>query len=137
MRQLFPADCDLIDLMERLPVIPTLRTLVKARQWRQSRHLDLAEELLDECGVPQAVRQLAEIMETKTEREWCSAYVAATGLTDRTYRRHKLLAEQIITCRKSATECPNVHEPEIEMLDGSPRQLRLVGVDAVGGQTDM
>ena len=82
-------------------MIPTLRTLVKARRWQRSKHLNLVEELFAECGVPQPVATLVNIMESMPEGEWCSAYLTATKLTDRTYRRHRLLAEQIVACRRS------------------------------------
>ena len=102
MREIFPEDEKLIDLIAELPVLPTLRTLLKARQWARSKHLNLIEELYAECGVPKAIRTLTDIMETRPEREWCSHYLAATGLTDRTYRRHKAIADELINCRGSA-----------------------------------
>jgi hypothetical protein len=108
MRELFPADAELIDLIAELPTLPSLRTLIKARRWQNSRHLKLVEELLAECGAPQAVVHLARIIENHPENEWCARYLAETGLTDRTYRRHKRLALQLVDCRASPQPCPDV-----------------------------
>jgi hypothetical protein len=63
MREVFPNDKELIELIAELPVIPSLRTLVKARRWQQSRHLDWRAELVAECGVPEAVNAPLEIMQ--------------------------------------------------------------------------
>lgn len=98
---LFPEDRDIVDLLIELAAMPTLRTLIRARGWRDSRHLNLVEELLDECGVPEPITQLVQIMLDAPEDEWCPRYVEVTGLTDRTYRRHKHVARQIVECRES------------------------------------
>ena len=82
--------------------------LAKAREWHRSKHLNLHEELLGECGVPLGIRILIDIMERHPKREWCRRYTETTGKTDRTYRRHKPLAEQVIACRKSRDDCPIV-----------------------------
>ena len=111
MRELFPDEGELIDLLAELPAMPSLRTLVKAQRWNASRHLSLVEELLAECGVPEPVRALVQIMESAPENEWCNQYTSSTGLTDRTYRRHKRLAEQLMECRASSKACPNVRPP--------------------------
>jgi hypothetical protein len=108
MRAIFPENEDLVDLVAELPAMPSLRTLVKARRWQKSRHLNLIEELLAECCVPAAVAQLAQIMEALPEQDWCDQYIAATGLTDRTYRRHKQLARQLVEWGESQNPCPNV-----------------------------
>jgi hypothetical protein len=106
MRVVFPDDGHLIDIMAELPVLPTLRTLVKARQWAQSKNLDLLEELFAECGVPEPVEALLAIMQAHPRADWCSHYQEATGLTDRTYRRHKAIARELLACRKSESVCP-------------------------------
>ena len=108
MREIFPEDGHLIDLIAELPVLPSLRTLVQARQWARSKHLDLLEELCDECGVPQPVSTLINIMQNHPDEQWCQRYVEATGLTDRSYRRHKAIASGLLACRKPAQPCPNV-----------------------------
>ncbi|HUT57806.1 MAG TPA: hypothetical protein VNA25_08125 [Phycisphaerae bacterium] len=136
MRTIFAHDHALIDLLAKLPVIPTLRTLIKARQWERSRHLNLAEELFSECGVPQPVATLVNIMETLPEEAWCSTYLAATKLTDRTYRRHKSLAEQIVSCRKSRKSCPNVRAAKDMGSMGGDR-ASLPGREVRLGQTDI
>lgn len=51
MWEIFPDDGSLIDLLAELPAVPSLRTLVKARKCQKSKHLNLIQELLDECGV--------------------------------------------------------------------------------------
>lgn len=116
MRELFPEDGELIDLLAELPAMPSLRTLVKACRWQRSKYLNLIEELLAECGVPSPVAQLAQIVESAPERDWCQRYVAETGLTDRTYRRHKRLALQLVECRTSTNRCPNVRLNASERL---------------------
>lgn len=104
MRTSFPEDGDLIDLLAELPVLPSVRTLIKARQWRDSSHLSLTEELFSECGVPDPVVRLIEIMQAHSQDDWCSRYVEATGLTDRTFRRHKTIATEIISCQCGQTD---------------------------------
>lgn len=47
-------------------------------------------------------------MESGSENQWRGLYEQRTGLTDRTFRRHKRIAEQIIACRRSQQGCPNV-----------------------------
>ena len=101
MREIAPNDSHLIDLIAELPVLPTLRTLVKARQWAQSQHLDLLEELFAECGVPEPVSVLITIMQNHPEAQWCRRYVETTGLTDRTFRRHRAIATELLACRES------------------------------------
>ena len=120
MHELFPAEAELIDLIAELPTLPSLRTLIKARRWQNSRHLKLVEELLAECGAPQAVVHLARIIEAHPESEWCNRYVSETGLTDRTYRRHKRLALQLVDCRVSTEPCPDVRRclPKRPSADG-------------------
>lgn len=104
MRVIFPGDSELIDLLAELPVLPSLRTLVKAKQWARSKYLSLTEELFSECGVPDPVVRLVEIIQEFRESEWCERYIAATGLTDRTFRRHKAIATEIIACRRGHSD---------------------------------
>lgn len=108
MRDVFPADATLIELIAELPVIPSLRTLVKARRWQQSKHLDWRAELVAECGVPEAVNVLLEIMQASPEHEWLGQYLRATGLTERSFRRHRNIAEQVLACRAPQNGCPFV-----------------------------
>jgi hypothetical protein len=104
LRANFPQDRELIDLLAELPVLPSVRTLIKAKQWQESTYLSLAEELFSESGVPEPVVRLVEIMQGCRESEWCERYVSATGLTDRTYRRHKAIATEIIACQRGQTD---------------------------------
>jgi len=110
MRVLWPEDEELIELLTELPTMPSLRTLDKARRWKRSKHLNLIEELLAECGVPESVTRLARIMESCPEEHWGTQYVAATGLTERSYRRHRLIAQQLLACRRRQNSRPNVRE---------------------------
>ncbi len=132
MRHLFPDEAELIDLLAELPAIPSLRTLIKAGRWRRSKHLDLVEELLAECGVPEPVAQLAQIMKSFSEHEWCQRYVELTGLTDRTYRRHKRLAQQLVDTRTTAKRCPDVRREQ----ENSNRQTRCQGLVAVSKSSE-
>jgi hypothetical protein len=104
MRAVFPGDGELIDLLAELPVLPSLRTLVKAKQWARSKYLSLTEELSAECGVPEPVVRLVEIMQECRESEWCQRYIEVTGLTDRTYRRHKAIASDLVACRRGQAD---------------------------------
>lgn len=131
MRALWPDDEDLIDLLAELPAMPSLRTLDKARRWQRSAHLNLIEELLAECGVPVPVAQLAQVMESFPEREWCTRYVATTGLTDRTYRRHKLVALELLACRTPGKPCPIVRADQPE-----PVPAEIVAYAAEPGRTN-
>jgi hypothetical protein len=121
MWDVFPDNGDLIELIAELPTLPSLRTLVHAREWQQSEDLNVIEELLSECGVPPETALLVEIMETTPKSEWCEQFMQRTGLTDRTYRRHKQFAEQLIECRKSLRPCPNFRAapPESVPADGA------------------
>lgn len=104
MRKVFPLDMELIDLLGELPVLPTLRTLIKARQWQNSPYLNLIEELSAECGVSPAVQVLVEIMKNQPSEQWLECYQKATGFSDRTYRRHKLIAEELLAGGQTDSE---------------------------------
>lgn len=124
MREIFSEHEDLIDLLAELPAMPSLRTLIKAIGWQKSRHLNLMEELLAECGVPAPVAQLALIMETQPEAAWFPQYAAATGgLTERSYRRHRHIAAQLLACRKSRKGCPIVDPAGPASVAAHPEDL--------------
>lgn len=129
MWEVFPENGDLIELIAELPAMPSLRTLVRAREWQQSDDVNVIEELLSECGVSLEITQLVEIMETFPEGEWCGRYLQRTGLTDRTYRRHRRFADQIVECRKSPKPCPDVRAAGLESSStattASPTRLGL------------
>ncbi len=108
MRLNFPNDGKLIDLLEELAVMPSVRTLMLAREWEASPHLDLHEELLAECGVPDSVQTLVKIMERFPKDEWCDRYRKATEQTDRQFRRNRRLAVQVLACRRREKACPDV-----------------------------
>lgn len=110
MRESCPADRYLIDLLAEMPAMPSFRTLEKARRWQKSEHLNLLEEIMSECGVAPPIARLAEIIEQCDEQDWCSEYVKQTGLTERSYRRHKHIARQLVDTRKSQNSCPNVRK---------------------------
>ena len=48
-----------------------------------------AAELFAECGVPKPISDLVEIMQTYPKDEWAGRYMDVTGLTERTFRRHR------------------------------------------------
>ncbi len=120
MRDVFPDNGDLIELIAELPAMPSLRTLVHAREWQKSDDLNVVEELLSECGASPEVTLLVQIMDTFPESEWCSRFVTHTGLTDRTYRRHRRFADQIIACRRPPNGCPNVQPSLAKPFPESP-----------------
>ncbi len=123
MRSYFPKDGKLIDLLEEMAVMPSIRTLMLAREWQGSPHLDLHEELLAECGVPDSVRTLVDIMERFPKDEWCDRYRKATGQTDRQFRRNRRLAVQVLACRRPEKACPDVRfsVPEPPPPSASPK----------------
>jgi hypothetical protein len=136
MREYFPGDAAIIDMLEELSVMPSVRTLQHARDWAKSTHLDLHEELLHECGVPAEVNVLIDIMARHPEREWCARYVEATGKTERTYRRHRKMADQMLACRRREKACPDVRlDPPPPPRTPSVRAANEVPVGS--GQTDM
>jgi len=108
MRSYFPADGELISLLEELAVLPSLRALMDARDWDRSPRFDLHFELLDEYGVPSGVKSLMDIMERFPAKEWQARYLEVVDRDVRTYRRHKLLAMQLLACRETQNECPDV-----------------------------
>ena len=63
----------------------------------------LLEELFAECGVPDPVSALAEIMRTHPESDWLARYIEATGLTNRTYRRHGCITRELLACHESVS----------------------------------
>jgi hypothetical protein len=117
MREIFPESVDLIDLIAELPALPSLRTLVHAREWQESEDLNVVEELLSECGESPEVTLLVQIMEAHPEHEWCDRFMAATGQTDRSYRRHKAYAKQLLACRKPPNGCPIVRPSPLPVSD--------------------
>ena len=108
MRENFPDDGELIDLLADLAVMPSVRTLIKARQWARSEYLDLHGELPAECGVPEGVAVLIEIMERFPKAEWRDRYMKATGQTDRQFRRNRRAAAEVLACRGTGDGGPNV-----------------------------
>ena len=64
----------------------------------------MTEELLAECGLPEPVSHLAQIIESFPDSQWCREYVKRTGLTDRTYRRHETLARQLVKAQRSVND---------------------------------
>ena len=81
----YATDSEIVELMETLPVLPSLRTYEKALAWKKSPHLDMREELLSECGVQPEVQTLLHIYRTVPERERCQAYMERTGRSQRDY----------------------------------------------------
>ncbi|MGD2111691.1 MAG: hypothetical protein PVI86_20130 [Phycisphaerae bacterium] len=106
MRAYFPEDAEIIDLLAELPVLASMRALTKARRWKKADDLNLHEELLSEFGAPDGVVTLINIMEKHPKKEWCRRFVETTTLGERTYRRHKAIAEDLLAARKSPDACP-------------------------------
>lgn len=98
MKRIWPAEAQLIELMADLPAEVSLRTMDKALGWRRSKHLDLVEELLSECGVPDVVQKLIQIMRNEPAHTWRIQYQKRTGRSERSYRRDKKLAERLKVC---------------------------------------
>ena len=108
MRAYFPEDAEIIDMLAELPVLASMRALTKARKWKNAGDLNWHEELLSEFPPPQGVIPLMDIMERFPKKEWCRRFVDATGLDERTYRRRKSIAEDLLAARKSPDVCPIV-----------------------------
>jgi len=92
----------IVDLIERLPVMPTLRTLEKAERWEASPHLDLEEELIAECRVPDQVVVLVRIMKDVPREKWEATYMEHTGRSRRDYYYTKHIAKQLLGVPGSA-----------------------------------
>ena len=135
MRSYFPDDGELIDLLEGMAVMPSVRTLILAREWEMSPHLDLHEELLAECGVPDSVHTLVDIMERFPKAEWRDRYMKATRQTDRQFRRNRRLATQVLACRGSDAACPNVRLVVPE-LPAPPPSAPPEAIDPDSGHPD-
>ncbi len=110
MREYFPDDRKLIDIMEMLTVRPTLRMLGKIRDLDDGSDEDgsLYEEVFAAFGVAEAVVTLIDIMERFPKDEWCERYMKATDQTDRQFRRNRKIAAELLACRKTQNECPDV-----------------------------
>ena len=110
MREYFPDDRKLIDLMETLSVRPTLRMLGKIRDLDDGIEDggSLYEEVASIFGVPDAVVTLIDIMERFPEDEWCKRYMEATTHGDRQFRRNRKIAAELLACRTTQNECPDV-----------------------------
>ena len=136
MRTYFPADGELISLLEELAVLPSLRALMDARDWDRSPRFDLHQELLDEYGVPEGVTTLIDIMGRFPPGEWQEKYVEAVGKSERTFRRHRRLAEQVLYCHaREGTR------PDVRLRVPRPPETPSAGVSDMhldaGGHTDI
>lgn len=47
-------------------------------------------------------------MERFPKKEWCQRYVEATGQSDRQFRRNRKIAAELLACRRTQNECPDV-----------------------------
>lgn len=92
----YATDSEIVELMETLPVLPSLRTYEKALAWKKSPHLDMGEELLAECGVPPEIQRLSEIIKTEPATNHCTVYMAETGRSQRDYYNKRKLAQQLV-----------------------------------------
>lgn len=89
----------IVDMMERLDVIPSLRTYEKALGWEASPHLDLTDQLLNECGIPAHIRTLVKILADNPkmqQKPLAKLYNDATGRTERQFYRDKKTAGQFL-----------------------------------------
>ena len=92
--------------------------------------------MADHAKSPEKVNVLIDIMARHPEREWCARYVEATGKTERTYRRHRKMADQMLACRGREKACPDVRlDPPPPPRTPSVRAANEVPVGS--GQTDM
>jgi len=110
MREYFPDDEKLIDIMETLSVRPSLRVLGKIRDLDESGDGEdsLYEEVANLFGLADSVVALIDIMERFPEKEWCQRYMEVTGQTDRQFRRNRDKAAQLLACRKTQNKRPDV-----------------------------
>ena len=92
----YAEDEEIVCLLEEMPVLPSLRTYEKALAWKKSPYLDLKEELLAECGVPQEVQILTEIIHNEPDKKrWCQLYMERTNRQQRDYYNKLSLAMQL------------------------------------------
>lgn len=108
MREYFPQDRKLIDILEQVAVMPTLRMLEKIRDWNLDDGIDggvnLYEEVAAVFGVAEAVVTMIDIMERFPENEWRGRYLEATGHCDRQFQRNRNTAAELLACRKTQDE---------------------------------
>ncbi|HOW73589.1 MAG TPA: hypothetical protein PKY77_23555 [Phycisphaerae bacterium] len=116
-----------VDLIATLPVVPSLRTLVKYQDWKRS-ELDPVEELLAECGVSDEVVAIMSIMEHFPQRQWIKQYQTVTGknyeAAKRDWTRKRATAAQLVEAAaksKTLVTCPNVPatSPPPDVADGT------------------
>jgi len=96
MRRIWPDHGKLVDLMANLSAMPSLRTMTKLIDWERSPYLDAGEALMAECGVLEPIQHLVRIMTNEPKAQWFARYHQATGKGDRSYRRHKQIAEELV-----------------------------------------
>jgi len=110
MREYFPDDRKLIDIIETLSAKPTLRMLEKIKDFDDGDEDggSLYEDVAKVFGLPDSVVLLIDIMERFPEKEWCRRYIEATGQTDRQFRRNRKIAAELLACRETQNECPDV-----------------------------
>ena len=74
-----------VDLLANTPTMPSLRTLQKYEDWKKSKYIDEMEELVSECGVPEDVKIISQIL-AENPKAKVQAYAERT---DRSYAAAK------------------------------------------------
>lgn len=105
MMTYFPEDTEIINLLAQLPVTASMRALKLARQWSSSTEVSMNVELLSEFGAPEGVVAVLDIMAKYPKKEWCRRFVETTPWGERTYQRHKLIADDFLNARKFPDAC--------------------------------
>ncbi|MCK4626649.1 MAG: ATP-binding protein [Phycisphaerae bacterium] len=101
--RLFAEDQRDVDIIANAPIMPSLRTLVHFQQWKAAPRLNEIEELYSECGMPENIRQMVEVLETTPKGQWIKAYQRLSGkkyeAAKRDWSRHYPVAQQLMDAR--------------------------------------
>jgi hypothetical protein len=94
----YAEDQEIVDFLEKMPILPSLRTYETAKRWKLSTRIDWQEELMAECGVDDHVQALIEIIRSEPPEKQCERYIANTGRSRRDYYNHLPLAKDLVAC---------------------------------------
>jgi hypothetical protein len=94
----FGEDEEIIEFLEKMPIIPSLRIYETARRWKQSTRINWQQELMDECAVADHIQTLITIVRNEPAGKQCEVYRAKTGRSRRDFYNHLPLAKELAAC---------------------------------------
>lgn len=98
-------DPDDVDLFAELPIMPSLRTLKTYEGWKDSPYLNAVEELLSQCGVPDEIKLMMDVLKSTPRGKHIAEYQKLSGKSHAAAkkewgRKHKI-AEQLVDAQKT------------------------------------